>query len=621
MVSFTAVLRRSIYAMLVSGFSLVAQPSDAARLPDKPAADAARKNTAIRWQPWSDAAFVQARHEGRYVLLDLEAVWCHWCHVMEGTTYHDADVAGLIGRHYVALKVDQDARPDLARRYDEYGWPATVIFAPDGQEIVKRRGYIPPERMAKLLRAVVDDPSPIKYLDQASIASYSTTHLLPDDLRENLTQRFVQTHDFARGGMRQQQKYLDRDTAEYALMLLKSSPTAAPASARKAIQTAQQIARQDLDGALKLVDPVWGGVYQYSTHGDWQHPHYEKLLLMQADYLRLFALGHMVTRDAAYLQAARDIHRYVTAFLMSPDGAFYVSQDADLVRGEHSEDYFALDDVGRRKLGTPAIDRHLYAREQGAMIQALTQLYSATLDTQYLQQAVTAAQWTMRERALPDGGFRHDADDDAGPYLEDTIAMGRALLALYAVTGERQWLSRAQASAEFARKNFTVNVPAGYSTAADRGQILKPKPQIDENIAAARFFNLLARYTGDDAYRRSAERAMRYLVTREVALLRATEAGILLAEAELANDPVHLTVVGAKDDPTAQALHRSALSYAAGYRRIEWWDRREGPLPAPDVQYPELPKAAAFVCTPGACSLPQFDAQELLNLAARLERL
>ena len=88
------------------------------------------------------------------------------------------EVIALLGARYVALKVDQDARPDLSRRYDEYGWPATVVFAPDGTEIVKRRGYIPPERMVRLLEAIVADPSPLKYLDQASIETYSDTHLL-----------------------------------------------------------------------------------------------------------------------------------------------------------------------------------------------------------------------------------------------------------------------------------------------------------------------------------------------------------------------------------------------------------------------------------------------------------
>lgn len=597
--------------VVLFGFAtLCATQTQAARLPPKPEPGAkaeAAPPVAIDWQPWSDAVFARAQRERRLVLLDLEAVWCHWCHVMDQTTYRDPRVGALIARHYIAVKVDQDRRPDLSRRYDEYGWPATVVFGPDGREIVKRRGYIPPERMAVMLQAIVDDPSPLRYRDQASIERYATSAVLPEKLRADLAQRFVKRHDFRRGGLAQDQKFMDRDTVEYALM------RAARGDARAA-----KMARQTLDGALNLIDPVWGGAYQYSTHGDWKQPHFEKLLQIQAEYLRVYALAYLLLGDAAYLQAARDIHRYATSFLLGPEGAFYVSQDADLVKGRHAEDYFALDDAGRRVRGLPAIDTHLYAREQGWMIQALAQLYSATLDPQYLAEARAAADWALRNRALPGGGFRHDASDADGPYLEDTLAMARGMLALHAATGERAWLRHAREAAAFIRTRFAAE--AGYPTAQDLGQVLKPKPQIDENIAAARFFNLLARYTGAAQYRDDAERAMRFLVTPEVAALRSTEPGILIADAELAADPVHLTVVGAKDDAAAQELFRAAVGYPAGYRRIEWWDRREGALPNPDVRYPELPRAAAFVCTQGTCSVPQFDAKTLAELAKRLEQ-
>jgi hypothetical protein len=95
----------------------------------------------------------------------------------------------------------------------------------------------------------------------------------------------------------------------------------------------------------------------------------------------------------------------------------------------------------------------------------------------------------------------------------------------------------------------------------------------------------------------------------------------MLADAEMTTDPVHLTIVGAKDDPSAQTLFQTALRVPGTYRRIEWWDRREGSLENSDVQYPELPRAAAFVCTQGACSLTQFDARALPALAKKLEEV
>jgi uncharacterized protein YyaL (SSP411 family) len=123
-------------------------------------AESGEPATTLKWQPWSDAAFAQARAEHKFVLLDLEAVWCHWCHVMDDVTYRDPIVMRLLNDRYILVKVDQDARPDISNRYQDWGWPATVVFAADGSEIVKRQGYMPPRPMASMLQAIIDDPSP-----------------------------------------------------------------------------------------------------------------------------------------------------------------------------------------------------------------------------------------------------------------------------------------------------------------------------------------------------------------------------------------------------------------------------------------------------------------------------
>ena len=124
------------------------------------AASAPTQPPGLQWHPWSDAVFAQARQEHKFVLLDLEAVWCHWCHVMDDVTYRDATVVRLLNQKYILVKVDQDSRPDISNRYEDYGWPATVVFASDGSEIVKRQGYIPPRSMSSMLQAIIDDPSP-----------------------------------------------------------------------------------------------------------------------------------------------------------------------------------------------------------------------------------------------------------------------------------------------------------------------------------------------------------------------------------------------------------------------------------------------------------------------------
>ena len=570
---------------------------------------AGSKPSQIEWQPWSDSVFERAARENRFVLLDLEAVWCHWCHVMDEVTYSDPKVVELIKSRYIPVRVDQDSRPDISRRYENYGWPATVVFNAEGGEIVKRRGYLAPPVMISMLEEIIVDPSPVDYADDEPIAKFADNPLLSPKLRESLERGFYDTHDAKLGGLKQAQKFIDHDTVEYGLL-----------RAGQGDKEAEEMTRRTLTAALKLVDPAWGGVYQYSTDSDWDHPHFEKIMAMQAEPLRLYALAYGQFRDPRYLQAVRDIHRYATGFLRSPEGAFYTSQDADLVKGEHSEKYFALDDAARRKLGIPVVDKHRYSRENGWMISALATAYTVTGERAYLDDAQRAARWIVANRSITGGGFRHDERDVAGPYLEDTLAMGDAFLALYTATGSREWLGRAQSSAAFIEQHFRGTQP-GYLTSAPRaGSRLQPKSNIDENIPLARFTNLLHRYTGAVSYRAMSDYALRMLVTEEVADSQITAPGILLAAFESVNDPLHITIVGGKDDAAAVALFDSALRYAAVYRRIEWWDRREGNMPNPDVRYPQLPRAAAFICTDSTCSLPIFDAAKVPNEVARSVR-
>jgi hypothetical protein len=563
----------------------------------------------IDWQPWSDAVFERAARENRFVLLDLEAVWCHWCHVMDEVTYSDPKVVALIKSRYIPVRVDQDSRPDISRRYENYGWPATVVFNADGGEIVKRRGYLAPPVMISMLEEIIVDPSPVKYGDEEPIAKFADNPLLSPKLRQSLERGFYETHDAKLGGQKQPQKFIDHDTVEYGLL-----------RAGQADRKAEEMTRRTLTAALKIMDPAWGGMYQYSTDSDWDHPHFEKIMAMQAEPLRLYALAYGQFGDARYLQAVRDFHRYVTTFLRSPEGAFYTSQDADLVKGEHSAEYFALGDAARRKLGVPAVDVHRYARENGWMIRALATAHTVTGERVYLDDAQRAARWIVANRSLPGGGFRHDERDAAGPYLEDTLAMGDAFLALYTATGAREWLGRAQSSADFIEKHFRGPQPGYVTSAARAGSKLQPKSNIDENIPVARFGNLLHRYTGDARYRAMSDYALRMLVTEQVADSLITAPGILLASFESVNDPLHITIVGGKDDVAAMALFASAIRYAAVYRRVEWWDRREGNMPNPDVRYPQLARAAAFICTDSTCSLPIFDASKIATEVARSVR-
>ena len=581
---------RFLHRAGISAALLAALLSSSAMSAPVPRADSG----VIAWLRSDTEAFAQARAQHRFVLLYLEAVWCHWCHVMDEKTYGDEAIRAEIAAHYVPLRIDQDLRPDLANRYKDYGWPATVVFAADGSEIVKRQGFVEPQRFLKLLTAIEADPTPESAESADTIAAAPHASALDAGTREKLIKRYHDTYDAKLGGLTTGQKYLDRDSVEYAIARSLDGDTGEAAMAQKT-----------LGAARALFDPVWGGVYQYSTYGDWQHPHYEKLATVQAQYLRIYALASAAFGRAQDAQAVREIRRYLDAFLKSPDGAFYTSQDADLKPGEHSSGYFTLNDAQRRVQGVPRIDQHIYSLQNGQIIEALATWGELGGDAEALTEARRAADWIIANRALPGGGFRHDEHAAAGPYLGDTVAMGRAFLALYRATADRVWVARAGAAADFIAANF-ARAQGGYVSARTSGPIAAV-PRSDENISLARFANLLARYTGKPEHRALAESAMRYLADPHIALAEITEPGILLADDELHADPLHLTVMGAKSDPAAAALYATVQHLPQWYKRVEWWDKAEGPLPNPDVSYPSPKRAAAFVCTENRCSLPIYD--------------
>ncbi len=560
----------------------------------------------ISWEDWSADLFERAKREERFILLDMEAVWCHWCHVMDAETYSDPGVVEVIQKHYIPVKVDQDSRPDLSARYERYGWPATVIFGPDGTEIVKRRGFVPANVMKSILDAVVVDPSPVPGIQVVLPETYAAQGALPAEARSELEQRHDTTLDREKGGLDGPYRYLPWEAAEYALRQVEQGD-----------ETAKPWLRTTLDASRKLLDPAFGGVYQYSVKQDWNEPHFEKIMSFQAENLRLYALAYGVLKNPVDLDSARNIVRFVDDFLTSPDGSFYTSMDADLVRGEHSGEYFSLSDAERRKLGIPRVDTSLYSRENGWMIEALATLAETTGDAKALERARRAAKWVIAARSIEGGGFRHDEKDPAGPYLGDTLAMGRAFLQLYRASAEREWLERAHAAARFIEKSFRRD-QAGYISAVRDSTPIEPLPQFDQNIQLARFSNLLSHYTGDASLRDMATHALRYVTTPDVYGPRREVAGVLLADSELSSDPMHLTVVGSKLDGDAAGLFQATLRQGSWYKRVEWWDQAEGPLPNPDIQYPKREDAAAYVCSERACSAPIRRAEDIARFLDRM---
>ena len=580
---------------------------------ERPAAPDDKSPPPIKWRPWNDKLFRDAKQTKRYIVLDLNARWCHWCHFMEKRTYAHPEIRRIIDTGYLATKVDQDANPDLASRYGDWGWPATIIFDPDGKEVTKLQGFQRPSRMYHILFTILAHPDRVPKLPPQPSAAAGAS-LLDNQQREQLVGLLDDTYDKEHAGWGRRLKFLQPEVVEYAL---------AQARAGNAEMTLK--VRRTLDAALALIDPVWGGVYQYSHERDWSAPHFEKIMASQVNAIRLYTQAYRQFGEKRYLDAAQSVGRYLMQRLRSRDGAFYTSQDADVDHDLLGEAFYKLDNRGRLELGkAPPVDKSVYARENGWAARGMLALYAATGERAYRTAARKALEWIIANRTLSTGGFAHGPADAAGPYLSDTLAMGEAMLAFYMASGDVAWLKRAADAADDVSAAFT-HPKAGFITAqkpaVNVATFAKPFVNIEENAALARFANLLHRTHGAKRFRDMAAHAMRHLTSNPVIAQRRFMLGTVLADDEMAIEPAHITVVGKADDTAADALHQAALSLPFGYRRIDRWDPARGPMLNPDVQYPAMERAAAFACANQVCSLPVFSGKDLMKTVAKMMNL
>ncbi len=565
----------------------------------------------ITWHPWGNELFAAAKRENRHILLDLNARWCHWCHFMERRTYAHPDVRELVANGYLAVRVDQDANPDLASRYGDWGWPATIIFDPQGNEVAKLQGFQRPSLMSTILYIIRNQPEQIPKLPTRRGFAKSTTAFLDSAQRARILDLMKNSYDTEHAGWGRRLKFLQPDVVEYALR-----------EARHGNTELEQRVRASLDAALVLIDPEWGGIYQYSHKRDWSAPHFEKLMWFQAQNMRAYALAYRQFGDPKYLEAVQSLYGYLTTYLRSPEGAFYTSQDADVDAETLGEDFYRLSAAERaRQPKSPPIDTNRYARENGWAITGLLAVYDVTGDEAALDHAITAAEWVLKNRRLPGGGFTHGVNDRGGPFLSDSLAMARALLGLYAATGDARWLREAERAGDYLDSTFR-HPGAGFVTtakpAAEAAAFAQPYFNIDENTRLARFANALHRVSGKARFRDMVVHAMRYLTTDAVTTERRFLVGIVLADDELAVEPPHIAIVGAKEHAQSKRLLREALKLPFSYRRIDFWDPDKETPPNPDVTYPPLEKPAAFACANQICSLPVFEPEGLAPVVQRM---
>jgi len=340
----------------------------------------------IQWHEWGEEAFAAARRENKPMLLDIGAVWCHWCHVMDRESYDDPDVAAIVNEHFIAVKVDRDERPDIDSRYQaavsavsgQGGWPLTAFLTPDGKPFYGGT-YFPPTdgygrpSFKRVLLSIAnaykekngDVVEQAKMVESAIAQAESfagrggrVSVVIVDAIQKSAFGMF----DPAHGGFGQAPKFphpsaLDLLIERYAAKVKIPTPSTGSGQALAAKDAARmghprEFAGDDEQTRNLIVttlehmarggvyDQLAGGFHRYSVDERWVVPHFEKMCYDNSELLKNYVHGYQATGSEFFADVARDIVRWMDEWLSDRErGGFYASQDADISMDDDG-DYF-----------------------------------------------------------------------------------------------------------------------------------------------------------------------------------------------------------------------------------------------------------------------------------------
>ena len=501
----------------------------------------------INWQTWSHEAFDEAQQTGRPILLSISAVWCHWCHVMDETTYSHAGVIDLINREYVPVRVDNDVRPDINQRYNMGGWPTTAFLTSSG-DILTGATYLPPDQMAGALVRVADyyrgNQAQIasRVLEERKRAASSVARSageLEPGLLDYVLDAVKSAYDPAYGGFGNAPKFPQTDAI---LLLLEQSVLRSdPELTQMAVHTLEQMTGGG------TYDHIEGGFFRYSTTQDWSVPHYEKMLEDHAGLVQALALAGMT-------DALDKTTGYLDHVLRDPRTGLYAgSQDAD-------EHYYSMDAGDRAQANPPFVDRRVYTAWNAA-------LAIAYLEAGLQEQAAKLVESLFKRAYRRGEGMTHA--DGVGDQLGDQVwSLWAAVRAHQHGLGDR-WMAIALDLAGHIEDRYRDSQLGGYfdHTGDELGRLGERIKPMAENSVAAMALIELDILAGDPSapYRERARRALESVaaVPRQYGLMAAVYARAL----DRLQHAIKVTTKNAELARAALAAHPYAVIDPVGDHR------------------------------------------------------
>ncbi|MFL6300834.1 MAG: thioredoxin domain-containing protein [Terriglobales bacterium] len=323
----------------------------------------------VRWREFGPEALAAAKAEDKPILLDIGAVWCHWCHVMDRESYDDPAVAAIINEKFIPVKVDRDERPDIDARYQaavsaisgQGGWPLTAFLTPDGKPFYGGTYFPPMEHygrpsfrrvlasIAEAYKSKRDEVTEsaqqvMSAISQAEAFAGRSSDFSPDVINK-IVDSAAKMFDVQHGGFGTSPKFPHPSALDLLI----------DRHAKNREQYLGVIINTTLDKMAKggVYDQLAGGFHRYSVDERWVVPHFEKMVYDNSELLKNYVHGFQVTGNEFFAEVARDIIRWMDEWLTDRErGGFYASQDAD-INMDDDGDYFTWTLDEAREVLTP----------------------------------------------------------------------------------------------------------------------------------------------------------------------------------------------------------------------------------------------------------------------------
>ncbi len=536
------------------------------------------KESKVLWHNWQEDVFFRAKSENKPILLSISALWCHWCHVMDEMCYQNQEIADYINSHYLAIRVDNDKRPDINRRYNMGGWPSTVFLNSHGQ-IITGATYIPPEQLQTLLVHVKEayEKYAVELEEQGALrvgAGFEGAVELGggrsvgnEEIHNYLDEQINSAYDTQWGGFGRQPKFPHTTVLRYLLEKARLRSEEVPDIVTF---TLQQMAKGG------IYDQMEGGFFRYSTTRDWTIPHYEKMAEDNAALLELYLWVYQWTGEDSYRQVALGIISFLEEKLKHEAGGFYGSQDAD-------EEYYRAPAQRRAKLPQPPVDKTVYTNWSAALARAYLAGSMILQQPQLGDFALKTVRFLLSEGASPKGGVVHYLATAAlEGQLVDQLELAEASLLCYSYSGDEFFLEKGRELVDLCLEKAWDEKEGGFWDQLEVGQLgalAQPVKSLDDNFLAARVLLLLGEITDQEQYRQSSKEIIHAFgsIYGQYGLFAA---GMGLAALRL-DPPQLIRIQGKQTDPNARELVNATFAQYHPWRLVTWQPKEAGAIAYP----------------------------------------